>query len=104
MLKCVWKAKRNEVQEVLAAIDQVKKEMDINIPLPAVPPVLKPGAIDEEELPACDEMDDEAFLGLNHEHFPDMEVGESGAPPGTSKRPRHDLEVELAVSDSAPQL
>ena len=95
-------AKMTEVQEVLAAIEQVKKEMDINIPPPAVPPVVATGAMDEEESPACDDMDDEAFLGLNHEHFPDMEVGESGAPPGTSKRPRQDLEVELAVSKSAP--
>ena len=70
--------KRKEVQEVLAEIDQVKIEMDINIPPPAVPPVQEPGEIDEEESPACDEMDDDAFLGLNYQHFPDMEVGEGG--------------------------
>ena len=56
----------------------------------------EPGEIDEEESPACDEMDDDAFLGLNHQHFPDMEVGEGGVPPG----PRQSL--ELAVSKSAP--
>ena len=94
--------KRKEVQEVLAAIDRVKMEMDINIHPPAVPLVFEPGVIDEEELPTCDEMDDDAFLGLNHEHFPDMEVGEGGVPPGTSKRPRQDLELELAVSNSSP--
>ena len=92
--------KIKEVREVLA--DQVKMEMDINILPPAVPPVFEPGVIDEEELPTFDEMDDVAFLGLNHEHFPDMEVGEGGLPPGTSKRPRQNLELELAVSNSAP--
>ena len=94
--------KRKEVQEVLAAIDRVKMEMEIHIPPPAVPPVQEPGEIDEEESPACDAMDDDAFLGLNHQHFPDMEVGEGGVPPGTSKRPRQSLELELAVSNSAP--
>ena len=86
----------------MAAIDQVKMEMDINIPPPAVPPMYEPGVIDEEELPACDEMDDDAFLGLNHEHFPDMEVGEGGVPPGTSKRPCQNLELELPVPNTAP--
>ena len=51
--------------------------------------------MDEEESP-----EDDAYLGLNHEHFPAMEVGEIGAPPGTSKRPRQSLEV--AVPDSTP--
>ena len=92
--------KRKEVEEVLAAIDRVKMEMDINIPPLAVPQVQEPGEIDEEESPACDEMDDDAFHGLNHQHFPDMEVVEGGVPPGTSKRPRQSL--ELAVSNSAP--
>ena len=94
--------KRKEVQEVLAAIDRVKMEMGVNIRPLAVPQVQEPGEIDEEESPACDEMDDDAFLGLNHEHFPDMEVGEGGVPPGTSKRPRQNLELELDVSNSAP--
>ena len=40
----------NEVQEVLAAIEAVKKEMDITIsaPPPAVPPIFEVGAMDEE--------------------------------------------------------
>ena len=83
----------------MAAIEEVKKEMDINInvPLPAAPPVFETGAMDEEESP-----EDDAYLGLNHEHFPAMEVGEIGAPPGTSKRPRQSLEV--AVPDSTPSI
>ena len=38
------------------------------------------------------DLNDDAYLGLNHEHFPAMEVGEIGAPLGTSKRPRQSLE------------
>ena len=38
-------------------------------------------------------MDDDAFLGLNHQHFPDMDgVSEGGDPPGSSNRPRQCLE------------
>ena len=79
-----------------AAIDRVKMEMDI----PAAMPVQETGEVDEVESPAFDGMDDDAFLGLNHQHFPDMEVSEGGVPPGTSKRPRQSL--ELAVTNSAP--
>ena len=88
-------AKMNEVREVLAAIEEVKKEMDfnINVPPPAAPPVFETGAMDEEESP-----EDDAYLGLNHEHFPAMEVGEIGAPLGTSKRPRQSLEVDPTPS------
>ena len=88
-------AKMNEVREVLAAIEAVKKEMDLNIsaPPPAVQPIFETGAMDEEESP-----EDGAYLGLNHEHFPAMEVGEIGAPLGTSKRPRQSLEVDPTPS------
>ena len=74
--------------------------MEMDIPPPAVPPVQEPGEVDEVESPAFDGMDDDAFLGLNHQHFPEMEVSEGGVPPGTSKRPRQSL--ELPVSNSAP--
>ena len=61
--------RKTEVQEVLAAIDRVKMEMDI--PSPAVPLVQEPGEVDEVESPAFDGMDDDAFLGLNHHNtFP----------------------------------
>ena len=91
------KKKKTEVEEVLAAIDRVKLEMD----MPAVPPVQETGEVDEMESPAFDGMDDDAFLGLNHQHFPDMDgVSEGGVPLGTSKRPRQSL--ELAVTNSAP--
>ena len=72
-------SKMSEVREVLAAIEEVKKEMDINVPPPAVSPVFETGAMDEEE-----SLEDDAYLGLNHEHFPAMEVGEIGAPPEAS--------------------
>ena len=43
--------------------------------------------------PAIEEMDDDAFLGLNHQQFPDMDgVSDGGDPPGSSKRPRQCLE------------
>ena len=74
--------------------------MEMDIPLPAAPPVQETGEVDEVESPAFDGMDDDAFPGLNHQHFPDMEVSEGGVPPGTSKRPRQSL--ELAVTNSAP--
>ena len=88
-------AKMKEVQEVLAAIEAVKKEMDltINVPPPAAPPIFEVGAMDEEGCPEDGDLDDDAYLGLNHEHFPAMEVGEIGALPGTSKRPRQSLET-----------
>ena len=55
-------SKKVEVQEVLAAIDRVKLEMD----MPAPPPVQVAGEENETEAPAFEEMDDDAFLGLNH--------------------------------------
>ena len=91
-------AKMNEVREVLAAIEAVKKEMDLTIsaPAPAVQPtpsIFEVGAMEEEESPEDGDLNDDAYLGLNHEHFPAMEVGEIGAPLGTSKRPRQSLEI-----------
>ena len=78
-------SKKEEVQQVLAAIDRVKLEMD----MPAPPQVEVAGGGNEMEAPAFEEKDDDAFLGLNHQHFPDMEgVSEGGDPPGSSKRPR----------------
>ena len=51
------------------------------------------------ETPAFEEMDDDAFLGLNHQHFPDMDgVSEGGDPPGSSKRPRQCLEPAVMIS------
>ena len=83
-------SKKVEVQEVLPAIDRVKLEMD----MPAPPPVQVAGEENETEAPAFEDMDDDdAFLGLNHQHFPDMEgVSEGGDPPGSSKRPCQSLE------------
>ena len=49
--------------------------------------------MDEEGSPEDGDLNDDAYLGLNHEHFPAMEVGEIGAPLGTSKRPRQSLEI-----------
>ena len=90
-------SKKEEVQQVLAAIDRVKVEMD----MPAPPLVEVAGGENVMEAPAFEEMDDDVFLGLNHQHFPDLEgVSEGGDPPGSSKRPRQCL--ESAVMSSAP--
>ena len=91
-------AKMNEVRDVLAAIEAVKKEMNLTIsaPAPAVQPtpsIFEVGAMEEEESPEDGDLNDDAYLGLNHEHFHAMEVGEIGAPLGTSKRPRQSLEI-----------
>ena len=88
-------AKMSEVREVLAAIEKVKKGMDINASPFAAPQVFETGEMDEEESP-----EDDAYLGLNHKHFLFMEIGEIGAPLGTSKRPRQSLEV--AVPNPTP--
>ena len=87
-------AKMGEVQEVLAAIEAVKKEMDLtlNVPPPAIPPTVEV-EMEEEVCPEDCDLNDDAYLGLNHEHFPAMEVGEIGASSGTSKRPRQSLEI-----------
>ena len=75
----------------------IKLEMD----MPAPPPVEVAGGGNEMEGPAFEELDDDAFLGLHHQHFPNMEgVSEGGDPPGSSKRPRQCLEA--AVVSSAP--
>ena len=54
-----FESKKTEVEEVLAAIDRVKLEMD----MPAAPPVQETGEVDEMESLAFDGMDDDAFLG-----------------------------------------
>ena len=76
--------KQAEVQQVLAAIDEVKRDMD----MPAGPPADGPGDGNMAETPNFEDLDD-AFLGLNHQEVQEIDGVNGGVDPlGSSKRPQ----------------